>query len=327
MTTHTLLLAGDTMLGRNVADLLVAHPDTPLVDDTVAAVMRDADLCLLNLECCISDRGERWDDPDKPFFFRAPPIAADRLAELGVDAVSLANNHALDYGATALADTIAHLDRVGIAHVGAGPDRAAARRPVVLRTAGLQVGVLGASDHPHDFAAGEHTPGIALWADRTDDWPIESVRALAPAVDLVLATVHWGPNMVTAPGSRIRDAAGRLVTAGASVVAGHSAHVFHGVQWRRVDGHRAPVLYDLGDFVDDYATDPWLRNDLGLLWAVDVTDHRLAVRVLPLVLGHGMTTVATAGDREWILERLSRACAEFSTTVVDDDRWVHLTAR
>jgi poly-gamma-glutamate capsule biosynthesis protein CapA/YwtB (metallophosphatase superfamily) len=78
----------------------------------------------------------------------------------------------------------------------------------------------------------------------------------------VLVTPHWGPNMAPAPLPRIRRAAAALRAAGATLLAGHSAHVFHGVQ----DG----VLYDLGDFLDDYAIDPVLRNDLGLLFLVEL---------------------------------------------------------
>src|SRR5437016_1104357 len=103
----TLALAGDTMLGRGVAEVLAADPAAPLVAPEVVEHIAQADAFVLNLECCISDRGSRFPDPRKPFFFRAPPVAAARLAELGVDAVTLANNHALDYGTEALLDTLA----------------------------------------------------------------------------------------------------------------------------------------------------------------------------------------------------------------------------
>src|SRR2546428_13264577 len=93
--TLTLALAGDTMLGRGVAErLLVAPPESRVHPDVVAAV-RGADLVVLNLECCISDRGAPWPRPDKPFHFRAPPAAVRTLSHLGVDCVTLANNHAL----------------------------------------------------------------------------------------------------------------------------------------------------------------------------------------------------------------------------------------
>ncbi|MGH2682543.1 MAG: CapA family protein [Actinomycetota bacterium] len=109
----------------------------------------------------MSDRGEPWPDPLKPFFFRAPPSAAETLAALGVDVVTLTNNHALDYGEEALLDTLGHLDGAGITHVGAGPDVEAARAQVALERAGVRFAVLGVADHPADFDAARGRPGIA----------------------------------------------------------------------------------------------------------------------------------------------------------------------
>jgi poly-gamma-glutamate capsule biosynthesis protein CapA/YwtB (metallophosphatase superfamily) len=108
-----LALAGDTMLGRGVARAIAAG--RPPVAPEVVAVAAEADAFVLNLECCISARGRRWPDPAKPFHFRAPPAAAELLAAIGVDLVALANNHALDFGAEALLDTLTHLEAAGVA--------------------------------------------------------------------------------------------------------------------------------------------------------------------------------------------------------------------
>src|ERR671922_462870 len=116
------------MLGRGVAEALETRR-APLLAPEVIAVAGEADLFVLNLECCISVRGERWPDPRRPFFFRAPPRAAELLAGFGVDCVTLANNHTLDFGAVALADTLEHLDAAGVAWVGAGGPGGAGRRP------------------------------------------------------------------------------------------------------------------------------------------------------------------------------------------------------
>src|SRR3954453_11204216 len=156
--SSTLALAGDTMLGRGVADRLADDAGAPLVADEVSAIIAGADAFVLNLECCISSRGERFPDRRKPFFFRAPPVAAERLAELGVSAVTLANNHALDYGPQALLDTLCHLERAGIAAVGAGADDICAREPLLLGCGPLRVRVVAFSDHPASYAAG---PGRA----------------------------------------------------------------------------------------------------------------------------------------------------------------------
>jgi poly-gamma-glutamate capsule biosynthesis protein CapA/YwtB (metallophosphatase superfamily) len=303
-------LAGDTMLGRKVAEAIGEHGPDAVVADEVVAVAHEADLLVLNLECCISDRGEPWPDPRKPFFFRAPPAATEVLTRLGVDCVTLANNHALDYGADALLDTLAHLRAAGIRYVGAGVDVAAARAPVTLQADGLRVAVLGCADHPQDYAAGPATPGIAYGLD----W-VGSAIADAEA-DAVVVTPHWGPNMTSEPHPRIRSAAAELRAAGATLVAGHSAHVFHGVEGR--------ILYDLGDFLDDYAVDRELRNDLGLLFLVEL-DRAGPVRLeaVPLGLEFCHTRLAAGEEAEWICGRFTAACRRLGTDVrVEDGRLV-----
>lgn len=312
--TITVALAGDVMLGRKVGERL--NVDHGVFDDELSALTRAADLFVCNLECCISTRGEPWPDAGKPFFFRAPPVAADILAEAGVDAVTLANNHALDFGWSALADTRAHLDRVGIAHTGAGPDAPTARRPVVITAGGLRLGLVALSDHPRDFAAGADEPGIAFAdLDRgVPGWVSETLSALE--ADLRLVSPHWGPNMTTEPVASVRAAAGELARAGADLVAGHSAHVPHGVA--RVGG--TPVLYDLGDFLDDYAVNPDRRNDLGLLWLLEVDAAGVHhIEAVPAKLDFCHTRPADRPDVEWLHRRLSRACAALGTEAVTRD--------
>jgi poly-gamma-glutamate synthesis protein (capsule biosynthesis protein) len=316
--TVTIALAGDTMLGRKVGDVLRADPAARLVSPEVAEVVATADAFVLNLECCISDRGARFRDPAKPFFFRAPPIAAERLAELGVDAVTLANNHALDYGPRALLDTLDHLQAAGIAAVGAGPDEDTARAPMILPCGALRLRLVGFSDHPAYFAAGPARPGIAYADLRSGlgDWIRAAVRPAADA-DLAVVTPHWGPNMVPEPVPHVRRAARELVSAGAALVAGHSAHVFHGV---------APgVLFDVGDFLDDYAVDRALRNDLGLLWLVELDRGGVKrIRAMPLGLDYCFTRRASAAEEDWIVGRLCRLCAPFGTEVYRSDGFVEL---
>ena len=308
MTTLRLGLAGDTMLGRGVAEALRSRTPESLFSDEVVAAAREAELFVLNLECCVSERGSPWPDPRKPFFFRAPPVAVEALVHLGVDCVTLANNHALDFGSDALLDTFEHLDGAGIAWVGAGPDVERARAPVALDRDGFRLGVVAATDHPADFAAGPDLPGVA-YADlerRVPAWLVESIRGLD--ADAALVTPHWGPNMTSEPPARVRAAAQELVDAGATLVAGHSAHVFHGVAGR--------VLYDLGDFLDDYAVDATLRNDLGLLWLVELDAAGPArLEGIPLALDYCHTRVARGEDADSICDRFRRACAALGTTV------------
>jgi poly-gamma-glutamate capsule biosynthesis protein CapA/YwtB (metallophosphatase superfamily) len=299
-----LALAGDTMLGRGVAERLDDDPNHTLFEPELVEIIREADLFLLNLECCISARGRPT--PGRVFHFRAPPWAADLLAGLGVDCVSLANNHALDFGPDALLDTLSHLDAAGVRVVGAGTDVERARAPVVLEAGGFRLAIVALSDHPDVDAAGPGRPGIA-YAYLRDGLP-EWLRPF-PDANAVLVTPHWGPNMKAEPREYIRRAAQELVAAGASLVAGHSAHVFHGVAPR--------VLYDLGDFVDDYRVDPGLRNDLGLLFLVDLAGDRL--EAVPLKLEFTHTRLARGDEAEWIERRFTAACAAFETEVAEED--------
>lgn len=314
-----LALAGDTMLGRGVAEVLRQEPTTPLFAEQVAEITRGADLFVLNLECCISERGERFPDPDKPFFFRAPAAAARTLAALGVDCVTLANNHALDYGPQALLDTLGHLDEAGIAWVGAGPDVATARASRVLEAAGIRLRVVGVTDHPAAYGATATRPGVAyadLGREGVPTWLGEAARPGGDA-DATLVTPHWGPNMHAAPVAHVRAAAQALVDDGATLVAGHSAHVFQGVA--------PPVLYDLGDFIDDYRVDDTLRNDLGLLFLVEMDPEVRSIEAVPLRLDYGHTRIAPGPDAELIARRFAERCASEGTGVQADGRRLIVT--
>jgi poly-gamma-glutamate synthesis protein (capsule biosynthesis protein) len=319
--TATLALAGDTMLGRGVAELLRADPLAPLLAPDVAAELERADAFVLNLECCISDRGERFPDPGKPFFFRAPPLAAERLARLGVDAVTLANNHALDYGPDALMDTVTLLAAAGIASAGAGENEARAREPCSLQCGELTVRLLPFCDHPAAYAAGPARAGVAF-ADLDSRLPawIRDFAQPGEGADVVVATPHWGPNMVVEPIPRVRRAAAELLEAGATLIAGHSAHVFQGV------GGRA--IFDLGDFLDDYAVDRQLRNDLGMLWFVELAPHGpRRIRALPLALDYCFTRAASSQETDWIVRRLRAMCAPFGTEVGFSDGLIDVQPR
>jgi hypothetical protein len=226
--------------------------------------------------------------------------------------VTLANNHALDFGVEALEDTLGVLASAGIATAGAGMNQGDARRPATLGSAGDRMEVFAVADHPSDFAAGPDRPGIAFADLRraVPDWLLDAIRGSTG--DMIVVTPHWGPNMTPEPVRHVRETARLLAGAGASLVAGHSAHVFHGV------GDR--VLYDLGDFMDDYAVDPALRNDLGILWLVDLgPSGPRHLEALPLKLDYCFTGPARGEDAAEVTRRFREACRALGTEVVEDD--------
>jgi poly-gamma-glutamate capsule biosynthesis protein CapA/YwtB (metallophosphatase superfamily) len=144
------------MLARGVNEMIQEHgPLYPWGD--LISLVRKADLFLINLECVIAEIGEPF-LPPHVFYFRADPQAMQVLAEGGVDYVTLANNHAMDYQGSALLETIRHLDEHGIAHSGAGKDVEEAARFALLEARGIKVGV--------GLFCGS-LPGIRGHADRT----------------------------------------------------------------------------------------------------------------------------------------------------------------
>jgi poly-gamma-glutamate capsule biosynthesis protein CapA/YwtB (metallophosphatase superfamily) len=255
--------------------------------------------------------------PDKPFFFRGPPRAVAALEAIGAGVAGLANNHLLDFGELAGADTIALLSAHGIATAGAGIALEAARAPAIIERGGRRIAVLALADHPEQYAASAERFGIAYarLRDGAPPWLLDDVAALARGCEIVVVFIHWGPNMTTHPGSWQREVAAALRAAGADLIAGHSAHLFHGVGFER----RRPVLYDLGGALDDYRADPLLRNDLGILaiWRPDEAEDEL--ELVGLALDRCHTRLAEGEESAWIADRLERACRELGSEVERSD--------
>lgn len=302
------------MLGRAVAERLAEVPPEEVWAPEVRELCRSCDLVICNLECCISTGGEPTERVGhKPFFFRGSPQAVRSLEAIGVGAVGLANNHALDYEVEALIETLELLGQAGIAVAGSGRGQAEARRGAIVEAGGRRLGLVAASDHPREFAADRDSPGIAYGdLKRTvPDWLADELARLDRECDHVVAFPHWGPNMTTEPARWQCRAAGQLQEAGADLVAGHSAHVFHGAGWAR----RGPLLYDLGDALDDYTVDPRLRNDLGVLAIWRPGDPEVELELVGLYLDYCRTRLAIGDEARWIAERLAGACEPLGARV------------
>jgi UDP-N-acetylmuramoyl-tripeptide--D-alanyl-D-alanine ligase len=311
----TVGLVGDIMLGRRVGRVLSRRAPEEIWAPGLRRLASSCDLVIGNLECCVTARGRRTERiPEKPYFFRGPPESVAVLQALSVSAVSLANNHALDYEEEGLADTFAHLAAADIVWAGAGFGRQDAREGLILESGGGRIGLVAASDHPVAYAAIDGRAGIA-YTRRGGDipaWLTEEVSSLRAQCDHVIAFMHWGPNRRVRPAAWQKRLAEGLQSAGASLIAGHSAHVFQGIEHTA----KGPVLYDLGDALDDYGRMYGeLRNDLGLfaLWRPDGGEREL--EVVGLRLRFGLTCIAEGADADWIAARLERSCREYGTSV------------
>lgn len=310
-----LAFGGDVMLGRHVDTMIRRHGPEWVWGD-VRQQLRDADLSLVNLECTIAAGGQPF-QPRRAFYFRADPASADTLTAAGIDYVSMANNHAMDYGAEALLETLGHLRRLRIAHAGAGPSLSAAAQPAWLSAGGLRVAVLSFADHFREYAATATAPGtqvipVALEPERLAELEHAIGRLRAAGADLVVFSMHWGPNMRAKPSAAFIAFARAVITAGADIFHGHSAHLFQGLEFHG----KGVILYDSGDLLDDYVVDPVLRNDLQLLFIVTAAPgavHR--VELLPLRIARRQVNRAQGPDRDWIERRIRELSAPFGTRI------------
>lgn len=242
------LLAGPVTVAAT-GDIHAEPPlRAPLLDganplEDVVPLLAAADLAVVNVETAVGVEGSPA--PDKQYTFQAPPELWTALVASGVDVVSLANNHTLDFGVEGLEETIAGARAAGLAVVGAGADAEEAYAPVVLDVRGRSVAVVGLSRvlPVIEWAATDERPGLASAYD--DEAAVAAVEAAALRADHVVAAVHWGRESEDCPDEHQRRLARALVDAGADVVAGHHPHVLQGIA--QEDG--TVVAYSLGNFM------------------------------------------------------------------------------
>jgi poly-gamma-glutamate synthesis protein (capsule biosynthesis protein) len=303
-------LLGDVMLGRLVnRHLATANPAYPWGD--TLELLREADVRVANLECVLASGGEP--EPGKIFHFRSDLKNVDSLLAAGIDVVSLANNHVLDFGADAFREMLPALDGAGILHAGAGPDLDTARRPAVRRVGGTAVGFIAFTDNQPDWEAGAAAPGI-YYVPVEDGGErgaalLDLVRRTKARVQLLIVSAHWGGNWGSDAPARHQDLARGLIDAGADVVFGHSPHVFRGVGIHR----NRPIIYSAGDFVDDYAVDPVERNDQSFLFVLGTEANKpRTLRLHPTVIA-GFQARLARGSAADIAARMQRLCQHLGT--------------
>ena len=263
-----LLLVGDCMLGRLVNEVLETAPPEYPWGDTLPILHR-ADWRLSNLECVISDCGTPWSASPKAFHFRSRAKNIAVLEAARMNAVSLANNHVLDYGYDAMFEMLRILDRAGIIYTGAGANLAQASRLAIADVHGCKIGLIALTDNEPGWEAGTDWPRVFyVPTDLTDirvKRLLDTIRAYNRVADYLIVSAHWGSNLGYVPPKEHVAFAHALVDAGADLVFGHSSHVFRGIEVYK----DRPILYGAGNFVDDYAVDTIERNDQSFIYLLE----------------------------------------------------------
>ncbi|MCX7356401.1 MAG: CapA family protein [Alphaproteobacteria bacterium] len=246
-----LIFLGDLMLDRTVSEKLARHSPEWFWGD-VLPILQEADGVLANLESPITTSDHPWDRTWKMFHFKADPRAVQILQRGNVRFVCLANNHALDFREAGLLDTLGALDSAGINHAGASRTAIEAAAISVFEIAGLKIGSIAATDTMKPFAAGPGKPGTnftEIVADRNNlAWIERSVREMRQAhVDLIMLSLHWGPNLRQSPNADFRWFAHAAIERGVDVIHGHSAHVVQAVERYKT----GLIMYGTGNALDD----------------------------------------------------------------------------
>ena len=309
-----LVCIGDVMLGRLVNQILKRKlPEYPWGD--TLTVLRQADCFICNLECVVSDRGRPWGLTPKAFHFRSDAKNVTVLTVAGITAVSVANNHTLDFEYDAMFDMLRILDGAGIRHAGAGADLGQASQPALLQIRDARIGLVAFTDNEPNWEATNLSPGVFYVPinphDARAEKLLEIVRHSKGEVDLLVVSAHWGGNWGYSPPSSHREFAHLMIDAGADVIFGHSCHVVRGVEIY----HKRPIIYSAGNFVDDYAVDEIERNDRSLIFMLETDAGGMArLRLYPTVIRRYQARMAAGAESAEIAAKMLELCAELNTT-------------
>lgn len=239
----TMVFSGDILLSSYVLNNYENSGINGVISEELLGEMQNADLTMVNEEFPFSTRGTQAQD--KQFTFRVDPSYVKILQEMGIDVVTLANNHALDYGTQALSDSFQTLDDAGIAYVGAGDSRERAAEAYITELGGKTFGFLAASRVIPEVSwnIDNQQPGMLCTYDSTA--LCEAIKKAKENCDYVAVYVHWGIERENMPEDYQRQLGKAYIDAGADIVIGAHPHVLQGIEYY----NGKPIVYSLGNYI------------------------------------------------------------------------------
>lgn len=274
--------------------------------------LKKGDIAIANLESPIARSGKTF--TAKRFHYLSAPQTATALANAGFSVVTLANNHMMDFGASALTETRQYLDRSGISCTGGGDSLAIARRPAVISVRGMKVAFLAYSfTFPDAFYATAHRPGTAPGCAR---YIREDIAMARKTTDYVVVSFHWGAENTNAPKPYQVAAAHRAIDAGADLVLGHHPHVLQGIE-RYKNG---VIFYSLGNFAFGTASRTARRSVIARIFLERGVKR---VELVPLnVLNsdvHYQPKVLSGKEGRVVIDHLARLSGKWDTAITTVD--------
>lgn len=267
-TMATIWLAGDVMMDRGVERRIlgIGNGDFSFPFQEIMGTTSAADLAFINFEGAMSNLGK---DGGKPYSFNFDVRAINGITAAGIDVVSLANNHMLDWGYDALCDTYQRITTAGVGVVGAGCNKAEADAPFVTTLPdGTTVAFLAFTEFYKGAQATETRPGLALWSKTNIQEQIAALRSRHD-IDLILVSVHWGTEYAPLSNSFQKEWGRMMIDAGADVIVGHHPHVRQEIE--QYNGKY--IIYSLGNFVFDQSHRAEAMKGL----AVEITTQQGAI--------------------------------------------------
>ncbi|MGN0316377.1 MAG: CapA family protein [Lachnospira sp.] len=255
--------------------------------------LNDADIFMANQEFPFSTRGTPW--PEKKYTFRVDPKYVSALKEMGVDIVTLANNHTLDYGAEALYDTFDVLDDAGIIYSGAGDSLERASRLEIIEVNGKKFGFLSASRviPVGSWNIENNSPGMFCTYDPSK--LIAAIKDAKTKCDFVSVYVHWGLEYKETPESYQVSMAKQFAEAGADVIIGSHSHCLQGIEYFG----DTPVFYSLGNFI--------FHDTIEKTAAVKVIispEGDIQFKIIPAAASNGLTSILSGSEKQALYKYL-----------------------
>lgn len=278
-----LLFGGDVYFSSHVLEAYnKAGGIHGVLDEGYRAEIAASDIFMVNEEFPFSNGGT---PKDKTYTFRLPTERVSMMHELGIDIVSLANNHTLDYGEEALVDTCTTLEGAGIPYVGAGVNMDRAKQLETIEVRGRTVGFLAASRVFPDttWIANSKKPGMVSGYD--PKILLEQVESAGELCDYLVVYIHWGIERDETPKEYQRNLGKSLIDAGADIVIGSHPHVLQGIEYY----NGKPIIYSLGNFVFGSS----IPKTALLRVNVDPENQSASLSLVPGTSGAGYTKVLT----------------------------------
>jgi len=302
----TISMVGDMIFHGSVESYMKKHGEDFILE-AYGPLMKESDIVLGNLETCISNRGEPMED--KEYTFRGKPEALKILKDNNFTAVSIANNHVLDFGTEAFLDTMKHLEKNGLLFAGGGRNKEEALKGAVVEKNGIRVGFLAFTKvvPSVEWYAGKNKPGIVGAYKIHEKEFVKAIQDIKQVCDVLVVSVHWGQESSIVIREEEQYIARCMIDAGADIIMGHHPHVVQGIEIYK----NKPIFYSLGNFIFTKSRIDLNNKTIMANVTVDKEGNIIDINVIPGNIINGKPTPMQDAERDSFISYLNALCVNY----------------